>query len=118
MYGLLTSVLYQHLDTPSLQKSYGEGRGAALSSAAIYAIQCRLGGDCGPGGLLTENLCWQHAICGNNLEETLIANLRERGVDPTAFRRYVDYVVEALQKTDTSIFRIPDKPNEPSRAER
>jgi hypothetical protein len=113
MYGLLTSALYQHLDTTSLEKSFGEGRGAALSSAAINIIQCRLGADCGRGGLFTENLCWQHAICGENLEAAFIANLRERGVDPTAFSRYVDRIVEALLKADTSIFRVPDKPNEP-----
>jgi hypothetical protein len=113
MLGLMTAVLYQHLDTAPLEKSYGEGKGAVLLTAAIYVIQCRLGGDCGSRGLLTENLCWQHAICGSNLEDGLNANLRERGLDPAAFNRYVDRVVDALQKADPSILRVPDMSNVP-----
>jgi hypothetical protein len=110
MFGVLYRLLLSHVEYESLSRAYA---GSVLPSSwpdiVSTLVLCRMGDDCGQGGLVTEQLCWQHAICGANAEDAVIANMVERGIDVTALNATVTRVHRALQAGDTSIFRKPGK---------
>lgn len=105
MFGALSPLLSSKVDYTQLINAYGKDQIDALRSLTIPLVLCRMGDDCGPGGTVTEQLCWENGICGNRVEEAIFANLRDRGLDTTAFSQFIFKVHQALQAGDTSIFR-------------
>lgn len=111
MFGALDYLLFSRLDYTELANAYGNERGAPLMALTVQAVLCRMGDDCGPGGTVTEHICWQFGICGNRVEDAILANLHHRGLDTAAFNQFVFRVHQALQTGNTSIFRkqVPAK---------
>ena len=105
MFEAMVPLLFSHVDYAELTNAYGKERGDALRGLTFPLVLCRMGDDCGPGGTVTEQLCWQFGICGQRVEEAIFANLRDRGLDTTAFSQFVFKIHQALQAGDTSIFR-------------
>lgn len=105
MYGALALLMVRKLDYGDLETSYSQDQISALSSLVVDLVLCRMGDDCAGGGFLNTQLCWQNGICGDNTEEAIWANLRDRGLDTTALNLFVTRVHQALQAGDTSIFR-------------
>jgi hypothetical protein len=110
MFGLLSRLLLSHLEYEPLNNSYaGSVLPGAFPDIVSTLVLCRMGDDCGQGGVVTEQLCWLNAICGVRAEDAIMANMVERGIDVTALNEYVARVHRALQTGDTSIFRKPKK---------
>ena len=107
MFGALSPLLASKVDYIELVNAYGQERADALRSLTIPLVLCRMGDDCGSGGLVTEQMCWENGICGDGVEDAIFANLRDRGLDTTAFNQFVTRLHQALQSRDTSIFRKP-----------
>ena len=105
MFGALSPLLSSKVDYTELINAYGKDQIDALRSLTIPLVLCRMGDDCGPGGTVTEQLCWENGICGQRVEEAIFANLRDRGLDTTAFSQFIFKVHQALQAGDTTIFR-------------
>ena len=105
MFAALTPLLFSKVDYAELANAYGKERSDALRALTFPLVLCRMGDDCGPGGTVTEQLCWEWGICGQHVEEAIFANLRDRGLDTTAFSQFVFKIHQALQAGDTSIFR-------------
>ena len=105
MFDALTPLLFSKVDYAELSNAYGKARGDALRALTFPLVLCRMGDDCGPGGLVTEQLCWEWGICGQRVEDAIFANLRDRGLDSTAFSQFVFKIHQALQSGDTTIFR-------------
>jgi hypothetical protein len=110
MFGLLSRLLLSHLEYEPLTNSYkGNVLPEAFPDIVTTLVLCRMGDDCGQGGIVTEQLCWLNAICGSRAEDAIMANLVERGIDVTTLNEYVSRVHRALQTQDTSVFRKPKK---------
>lgn len=107
MYGVLASLLVSKVDYSELMNSYSAEQVDALYTLVLPLVLCRMGDDCSRGGIVTEQLCWQNGICGENTEEAIWANLRFRGLDTAALNQFVTRVIQAFQNGDTSIFRKP-----------
>ena len=107
MFGALASLLINKLDYSELAKFYGETGASSLQNLVFELVLCRMGDDCGRGGIVTEQLCWESGICGEYTEEAIWTNLRDRGLDTTALNQFVTRVHQALLSGDTSIFRKP-----------
>ena len=107
LFGALESVMYNNLDYGGLEKSFTSDQIANFPTLVVTLVLCRMGDDCARGGIVTEQLCWQNGICGDNTEEAIWANLRDRGLDTTALNQFVTRVHQALLSGDTSIFRKP-----------
>ena len=107
MFGMLESLMYSKVDYGELGNSYSNEQIAMLPTLATALVLCRMGDDCDPGGIVTEQLCWQNGFCGGSTEAAIWANLRARGFDTTALNQFVTKVQQALQSGDTSIFRKP-----------
>lgn len=105
MFDALTPLLFSEVNYAELTSAYGKERGDALRGLTFPLVLCRMGDDCGPSGTVTEQLCWQFGICGQRVEEAIFANLRDRGLDTTAFSQFIFKVHQALLVGDTSIFR-------------
>ena len=105
MFGALSPLLAFKLDYADLTNAYSVEQIDALRTLTIPLVLCRLGDDCGPGGTVTEQLCWEYGVCSDRVEDAIFANLRARGLDTTAFNRFILRVHQALLTGDTSIFR-------------
>ena len=105
MFGALSSLLATSVDYSDLLKSYRPEQVDALYLLAIPMVLCRMGDDCDRGGIVTDQLCWTNGICGDRVEEAIFANLRNHGLDTTAFSQFIFKVHQALLTGDTSIFR-------------
>jgi len=105
LFGALSSLLSSKVDYTELVNAYGKEQIDALRSLTIPLVLCRMGDDCGPGGTVTEQLCWENGICGDYVDGAIFANLRDRGLDTVAYNRFVTNVHQALLTRDTSIFR-------------
>ena len=105
LFSAVGSLLLNKLDYSELAKSYGENGAISLQNLVYELVLCRMGDDCDRGGIVTEQLCWASAICGDRVEDAIYANLRSRGLDTTALNQFVTRVHQALLLGDTSIFR-------------
>ena len=105
MFGVLESLMYNKVDYSELEKSFTPDQAFALPILVSALVLCRMGDDCGRDGIVTEQLCWQNGLCGDNAQDAILANFHARGVDPTALNHFVTKVNQSLQTGDTSIFR-------------
>lgn len=105
MFGALSPLLSSKLDYSELANAYRKDQIDALRSLTIPLVLCRMGDDCGPGGLVTEQLCWEYGVCGDRVEDAIFANLRAHGLDTAAFSQFILRVHQGLLTLDTSIFR-------------
>lgn len=105
MFGALSPLLAFKVDYTELVNAYGKEQSDALRSLTVSLVLCRLGDDCGPGDTVTEQLCWENGICGDYVDSAIFSNLRDRGMDTTAFSQFITRVHQALLVRDTSIFR-------------
>lgn len=85
MFGALAPLLAFKLDYAELANAYGIEQLDALRTFTIPLVLCRMGDDCGPGGIVTEQLCWENGICGDRVEDAIFGTLRDRGLDTTVF---------------------------------
>lgn len=108
MFGTVYAQLL-HLDTSPLQQAYPRQLIPGLTPLAATAIVCRMGDDCGSGGLSTLNLCWLQGICGADVEAALVGYFVERGLDPAPFQQYVGRIQGSLAAGNYSVFRSPRK---------
>jgi hypothetical protein len=104
MFGVIESLLYTKIDYSPITKNLTPEQAASVSALVAPIVLCNLGDDCGPGGLVTDQLCWMNAICGKNAEDAIFASLTERGVDIAAFNQFLSQINISLQNRDVSIF--------------
>ena len=105
MFGTLESLVLSKVDYGGLTSSYSQEQVNSLRAFVVEIVLCRMGDDCARGGIVNAQLCWENGICGDNTEEAIWANLRDRGLDTTALNQFVTRVHQALVIGDTSIFR-------------
>jgi hypothetical protein len=106
MYGLLENLLYTRLDVEPLRTAYSQDEINNLSNLIVPILLCRMGDDCGPDGFATLQLCRQHGICGNDLEQAVWAHLQARQLDTIALQRFVDRSFLSLRAFDLSILKL------------
>ncbi len=105
MLGLLSSLTLE-LDLQDLSKSYPEETvGPGLETMVMMLVLCKMGDDCDRGGIVTDQLCWAFAICGDRVEDAIRASLVQRGIDPVPLDQFVNRIAERLHARDTTIFR-------------
>lgn len=107
MFGALASVIANKVDFAELVAAYGRERVVPLYDLTIPLVLCRMGDDCGSGGIVTEQLCWERGICGDRVEEAILDNLRAKGVDTRALEQFITRVHLGLQNRDPAIFKKP-----------
>ena len=107
MLGTLESLILSKVDYGALASAYSKEQVESLRALVADILLCRMGDDCARGGIVNTQLCWENGICGDNAEEAIWANLRDRGLDTTALNQFVTRVHQALIAGDTSIFRKP-----------
>lgn len=107
MFGALEAVIMGKVDFTTLSNSYSAEQMSTLTPFITDILLCRMGDDCGVGGIITEQLCWQNGICGGSVEEAIMTHLRASGLDTAALNQFVNKMLLALQASDTSIFRKP-----------
>ncbi|MCY7388487.1 MAG: hypothetical protein LH481_10555 [Burkholderiales bacterium] len=105
MFGALASVLLNKVDYSELANGYGKEQVIPLWQLVNPLVLCRMGDDCGPGGIVTEQLCWLHGICGDNVEEAIWATLRGNGLNTRVMEQFVSRVHQGLVNRDPSIFK-------------
>jgi hypothetical protein len=106
MYGLLEYLLYTRLDVEPLRTAYSQDEINNLSGLIVPILLCRMGDDCGPDGFATLQLCRQHGICGNDVEQAVWAHLQARQLDTIALQRFVDRSFLSLRAFDLSILKL------------
>lgn len=107
MFGTLESLMYNKVDYSELGNAYSNEQVDMLPTLVTALVLCRMGDDCDPGGIVTEQLCWHNGFCGGSTEAAILANLRARGFDTNALNQFVAKIQQALQSGDPSIFRKP-----------
>lgn len=105
MFGLLELNLYSHLSYRSLQHDYTAEQLAVIPNVVVPILLCRMGDDCGPNGFMNLQICVQHGVCGNYVENSIWDSLRNSPLNTAALRRFIDNTYLALQAQDTSIFK-------------
>ena len=107
MFGALSSLLVSKVDYSDLVAEYGREKVMPLYGLSIPLVLCRMGDDCGPGSIVTEQLCWLNRICGDPAEGAIWSTLRDQGVDTRVMEQFVTRVHFGLQTRDPSIFKKP-----------
>lgn len=107
LFGALSALLVNKVDYSELVDAYGREQAIPLYSLVVPLVLCRMGDDCGPGGLVTEQLCWINGICGNRVDDAIWSTLRGQGLDTRVMEQFVTRVHTALQNRDPSIFKKP-----------
>jgi hypothetical protein len=107
MLGRLQS-LAMKLDLKEVYEAYPpETVGTGHETLVMTLLLCKMGDDCDRNGIVTDQLCWLFAICGNRVDEAVRASLSARGIDPAPLDRFVNRLVERLQARDMIIFGKP-----------
>ena len=101
-----TSLFLSHLDYSSLEAAYGAPVSPDVRVIVSTLLLCNLGENCGAGSALTEQLCWQDAICKPNAraDDAILASLSQRGVDTAALNEFVGRTYSRIVNRDTSMF--------------
>ena len=101
-----TSLFLSHLDYSSLEAAYGAPVSPDVRVIVSTLLLCNLGENCGAGSALTEQLCWQNAICKPNAraDDAILASLSQRGVDTAALNEFVGRTYSRIVNRDTSMF--------------
>ena len=106
MLGRAWSLFLSHLDYSSLEAAYGAPVSPDVRVIVSTLLLCNLGENCGAGSALTEQLCWQDAICKPNAraDDAILASLSQRGVDTAALNEFVGRTYSQIVNRDTSMF--------------
>ena len=107
MFGALSSLISTKVDYRELVDAYGPEQAIPLYAFVVPLILCRMGDDCGPRGIVTEQLCWLNSICGDYAEDGIWSTLRGHGLDTGAMEKFVARVHSGLVNRDPSIFKKP-----------
>ena len=102
-----TRFFFSHLDYSNLEAAYGaQVSPVAWQEIVSTMLLCNLGENCGAGSALTEQLCWQNAICKPNAraDDAILASLSQRGVDTAALNEFVGRTYSRIVNRDTSMF--------------
>ena len=101
-----TSLFLSHLDYSSLEAAYGAPVSPDVRVIVSTLLLCNLGENCGAGSALTEQLCWQDAICKPNAraDDAILASLSQRGVNTAALNEFVGRTYSRIVNRDTSMF--------------
>ena len=102
-----TRFFFSHLDYSNLEAAYGaQVSPVAWQEIVSTMLLCNLGENCGAGSALTEQLCWQDAICKPNAraDDAILASLSQRGVDTAALNEFVGRTYSRIVNRDTSMF--------------
>ena len=106
MFGKIILSLYS-LDHSALDEAYGvKSEEMFFRDSVVTMLLCRLGENCDSSGILSEQLCWQSAICKPNVNayEAILANMRERGINTDALNDYVNATYARFVARDVSLF--------------
>jgi hypothetical protein len=110
MLGLATSLFLSKLDYSNLEAAYG-GQVSPVAWREIVStlLLCNLGENCSAGSALTEQLCWQNAICMPNAraDDAILASLSQRGVNTAALNEFVGRTYSRIVNRDTTMFLQP-----------
>jgi hypothetical protein len=107
MLGLATSLFLSKLDYSNLEAAYGaQVSPVAWREIVSTLLLCNLGENCSAGSALTEQLCWQNAICMPNAraDDAILASLSQRGVNTAALNEFVGKTYSRIVNRDTSMF--------------
>jgi hypothetical protein len=101
-----TGLFLSHLDYSSLEAAYGAPVSPDVRVIVSTLLLCNLGENCGAGSALTEQLCWQDAICKPNAraDDAILVSLSQRGVDTAALNEFVGRTYSRIVNRDTSMF--------------
>ena len=67
-------------------------------------ILCALGEPCGPDSLLANRLCFETGVCNVSVQEGIRQHFQSNGLDWQRMDAYVNRVLSAFMRGDTSIF--------------
>lgn len=109
MFGRLALLLADKVDYRDMVAEYGPEKVMPLYALTVPLVLCRMGDDCGPGGIVAEQLCWLNRICGDPVEEAIWSTLRAQGVDTRVMEQFISRVHLGLQNRDPTIFKKPSK---------
>jgi hypothetical protein len=106
MLGRAWNLFLSHLDYSNLEAAYGAPVSPDVRVIVSTLLLCNLGENCGAGSALTEQLCWQDAICKPNAraDDAILASLSQRGVDTAALNEFVGRTYSQIVNRDTSMF--------------
>jgi len=107
MLGLATSLFLSKLDYSNLEAAYGaQVSPVAWREIVSTMLLCNLGENCSAGSALTEQLCWQNAICMPNAraDDAILASLSQRGVNTAALNEFVGKTYSRIADRDTTMF--------------
>jgi hypothetical protein len=110
MLGLATSLFLSKLDYSNLEAAYGaQVSPVAWREIVSTLLLCNLGENCSAGSALTEQLCWQNAICMPNAraDDAILASLSQRGVNTAALNEFVGRTYSRIVNRDTTMFLQP-----------
>jgi hypothetical protein len=107
MYDTLQGILLTRLDVSPLAAHYSQEQLQSLTEFAAQIIVCRMGDDCGADGYTTLFTCRLNGICGNSFEDAVMDHLKDRKIDTTALRQFIDQRQQALNLLDFSILKKP-----------
>ena len=98
MLGAIEAFFYAGLgQSGELGKEYPPQQAAALRLLAVPFLLCQMGDDCRSGGIVSEQLCWQSGICGENVQDAILAHLRNQQINTAAFEQYVATLRQKLE---------------------
>lgn len=99
MFGAMEALLYGRLiNTAALEKDYPPEQAMALRILVVPFLLCQMGDDCRSGDIVSEQLCWQSGIFGENVQDAILENLRSQQINTAAFEQYVTTLRQKLEQ--------------------
>lgn len=99
MLGAMEGFLYAGLaNSGALTKDYPPEQASALRILAVPFLLCQMGDDCRSGGIVSEQLCWQSGICGENVQDAILEHLRSQQINTAVFEQFLMTMRQNLEK--------------------
>jgi hypothetical protein len=100
MFGAMEALLYGRLiNSAALEKDYLPEQAMALRILVVPFLLCQMGDDCRSGGIVSEQLCWQSGIRGENVQDAILENLRSQQINTAAFEQFVTTLRQKTEQT-------------------
>ena len=100
MFGAMEAFLNPGLSqSAALAKDYPPEQAKALRMLVVPFLLCQMGDDCRGGGIVSEQLCWQSGICGENVQDAILENLRSQQINTAAFEQFVTTLRQKTEQT-------------------
>lgn len=100
MFGAMEAFLYTHItNSAALEKDYPPEQAMGLRILAVPFLLCQMGDDCRSGGIVSEQLCWRSGICGENVQDAILENLRSQQINTAAFEQFVTTLRQKTEQT-------------------